>query len=506
MVRIKIFSRKNKDNIVQPKPQNVDKRLAEEKKESTLPEFARRADKALNEIVKSLKESGLTVTQDELIMWKYPAKMVTVIAENKKSLYGIVRFNAEYIGLFVLHEDRTAYMLDRDSNAPYSAWALTELFWLANRRAYPLSNRIENDEELLNELAYVITNLRIAVDNELPRNLAVEVERTCSNTVNRFIPRKQRKTFNMLLIEKRAQRISKFAPKIQKAVQARAEIQEISSRTKSWELPRGKEELTINDVGDMDEVKKKLRENVEWPLIRAHDFKSLGIIPPHGVLLYGPPGTGKTYVMKALANTLNVTFFYVRCSEILTKWFGESELKIREIFDDARKKKECIIFFDEFDALAPRRGTDDSAERAMNRVVSELLVEMDGFVPLEGVVLVAATNRPDLIDPALLRPGRFDVLIYVPPPDEKARLEILKVVTSKMPLAADVDLEYLAKELNNYSPADITALCREAGLNAMHRNDKQVTAVDFEVAKKSVKPSITVEDLRKCENFATRLH
>jgi transitional endoplasmic reticulum ATPase len=261
------------------------------------------------------------------------------------------------------------------------------------------------------------------------------------------------------------------------------------------------------DVGGLEEVKQSLKEAVEWPLKNPDSFKRLGIRPPRGILLYGPPGCGKTYIAKALANETGVNFIAVKGPEVMTMWVGESERKLRDIFRRAKQVSPAIILFDEIDSLAPKRGIEFGT-RVTEQIVSQLLTEMSGIEEMEGVVVIATTNRPDIIDPALLRPGRFDRLIYVPAPDEKTRLEIFKIYTKSMPLKG-VNLERLAKETEGYSGADIEALAREAALNAL-RGDmkaKEVTKDDFEKALKKVKPSITddmfnkyqkaVEDLRK---------
>jgi SpoVK/Ycf46/Vps4 family AAA+-type ATPase/intein/homing endonuclease len=261
------------------------------------------------------------------------------------------------------------------------------------------------------------------------------------------------------------------------------------------------------DVGGLEEVKEALKEAVEWPLKNADSFKRLGIKPPRGILLYGPPGCGKTYIVKALANEAGVNFIAVKGPEIMTMWVGESERKLRDIFRRAKQVAPAIILFDEIDALAPRRGIEVGT-RVTEQVVSQLLAEMSGIEEIENVVVIATTNRPDIVDPALLRPGRFDRLIYVPAPDEKTRLEIFKVHTREMPLKG-VSLDKLAKEADGYSGADIEALAREAAMFALREDQKakEITMKQFEKALKKVKPSITedistkyqkaVEDLKK---------
>ena len=249
------------------------------------------------------------------------------------------------------------------------------------------------------------------------------------------------------------------------------------------------------DVGGLEEVKEALREAVEWPLKNPEVFTRMGIKPPKGILLHGPPGCGKTLLARAVATESEANFISVRGPEIFSKWVGESEKAVREIFRKARMAAPSIIFFDEFDALVPRRGMGIADSRVTERVISQILTEMDGLITLQNVLVIAATNRPDIIDPAVLRPGRFDRIIYVPPPDEEARLKILQIHTRGMPLAGDVDLADLARRTAGYSGADLEALCREAALNALRRdiNSKEVTLEDFTRAMKEIVPSITPE-------------
>ena len=261
------------------------------------------------------------------------------------------------------------------------------------------------------------------------------------------------------------------------------------------------------DIGGLENVKQALREAVEWPLKYPKAFQRLGITPPKGILLYGPPGTGKTMLAKAVATESEANFIGIRGPEVLSKWVGESEKRIREIFRKARQAAPTVVFIDEIDAIAPRRGTD--VNRVTDRLINQLLTEMDGLEENSGVVVIAATNRPDILDPALLRPGRFDRLILVPAPDEKARYEILKVHTRRMPLAEDVNLKELAKRLEGYTGADIAALVREAAMNALRRivaktsrelieeqseeflEKLKVSRKDFEDAMKKIRPSVT---------------
>jgi len=231
----------------------------------------------------------------------------------------------------------------------------------------------------------------------------------------------------------------------------------------------------------------------------------MGIKPPKGILLFGPPGTGKTLLAKAVANESGANFIAVRGPEILSKWFGESEKAIREIFKKARMAAPCVVFFDEIDAIAPARGyTLDTS--AMDRIVAQLLAEMDGIAALENVVVIGATNRPDMLDPALLRPGRFDRIIYVPPPDKVSRFEILKVHTRNVPLAKDVDLWRLAEMLEYYTGADIELLVREAALTALREdpNATEVTMEDFSKAMSKIRATLTPEMIKFYESWWDR--
>jgi transitional endoplasmic reticulum ATPase len=260
------------------------------------------------------------------------------------------------------------------------------------------------------------------------------------------------------------------------------------------------------DVGGLEQVKQELREAIEWPLKHQEAFKRLGIEPPHGVLLYGPPGTGKTLLARAVATESESNFISIKGPELLSKWVGESERGVREVFRKAKMAAPAVIFFDEIDSLVPRRGSGFGDSNVTERVISQLLTEMDGLEKLENIVVVGATNRPDLVDPALLRPGRFDRLILVPAPDENARLEILKIHTKGMPLAKDVNLKQLSKELEGYSGADIGALCREAAMLVLRKDikGKDVRLSHFREAMESVKPSINAELARAYESFSER--
>jgi transitional endoplasmic reticulum ATPase len=277
--------------------------------------------------------------------------------------------------------------------------------------------------------------------------------------------------------------------------------------------------VTWDMVGDLEEAKQELREAVEWPLKYPDLFKRLGIRPVKGILLYGAPGTGKTLLAKAVATESEANFISVKGPEILSKWVGESERAIREIFRKARETAPCIVFFDELDSIATRRGVHTDAG-VTDRIVNQLLTEMDGIQPLMGVVVIGATNRPDLLDPALLRPGRFDRVIKVQIPDFRARLEIFKVHTREMPLDEDVNVERLARLTEGYTGADIEALCREAALNAAREfarslagkkpTEEELKGIrvswrHFEKALEKVKPSITEETRTAYDRIEERM-
>jgi len=246
-----------------------------------------------------------------------------------------------------------------------------------------------------------------------------------------------------------------------------------------------------SDIGGLEEVKQELKEAVEWPLKNPDMFKRMGIRPPRGILIYGAPGTGKTLLAKAVSKESNANFIQVKGPEMLSKWVGESEKAVREIFKKARQTSPTIIFFDEIDSIAPRRGISSDAH-VTERVVNQLLTEMDGLEELHDVVVIAATNRPDMLDTGLLRPGRFDRIILTPAPDNKAREEIFRIHTKEMPRKG-VKIKTLVDKTEGYAGADIEAVCREAGMLALRKNKdaKEVKMNDFEDAMLKVRPSIT---------------
>ncbi|MDN5918968.1 MAG: AAA family ATPase, partial [Pseudonocardia sp.] len=263
--------------------------------------------------------------------------------------------------------------------------------------------------------------------------------------------------------------------------------------------------ITLDDVGDMTEVKQALTEAVLWPLRYPDSFARLGVDAPRGVLLYGPPGGGKTFLLRALAGTGNLNVFAVKGAELLDKYVGESERAVRELFRRAAEAAPSLLFLDEVDALAPRRGGSTDSGVA-DRVVAALLTELDGATPLREVVVVGATNRPELVDPALLRPGRLERLVFVPPPDAEAREDILRASGRNIPLADDVDLPALAADLEGYSAADCTAVLREAALTAMRESldAAEVTAAHLAAARTAVGPSLDPAQVAALQSYADK--
>ncbi|MHA1906558.1 MAG: CDC48 family AAA ATPase [Candidatus Thorarchaeota archaeon] len=278
-------------------------------------------------------------------------------------------------------------------------------------------------------------------------------------------------------------------------VGALREIQPSAVREVFIEIPNVKWE----DVGGLEDEKRNLKEVVEWPLKRPEAFSRIGINPPKGVLIWGPPGCGKTLLAKAVATESDANFISVKGPELLSKWVGESEKAVREVFRKARTAAPAIIFFDEIDAIAPVRGGSSGDSHVTERVISQLLTEMDGLESMKDIVVLAATNRPDLIDRALLRTGRFDRFAFVDAPTADGRMQIFDIYTRDMPLAEDVDLKRLVTETEMFVGGDIEALCREAGMLAL-REDMEIETVHwrhFEAALKTIHASITPEDLER---------
>jgi AAA family ATPase len=263
--------------------------------------------------------------------------------------------------------------------------------------------------------------------------------------------------------------------------------------------------VTWEDIGGLEELKLSLRQAVEWPLKRPEVFKRFGITPPKGLLMYGPPGCSKTMIAKALANQSGLNFLAIKGPELFSKWVGESEQAVRDLFRKAKQVAPAIIFFDEIDALGSERGgSGGGSSKVGDRVLAQLLTEMDGIEQLKDVTIVAATNRPDMIDAALMRPGRFDRLFYVSLPDAETRRKVFDVHTRKKPIAADVDFAAMVENTEGYSGAEIEAVCNEAGMKAMEE-DLDATEIKkrhFDLALKSAKPRIDEESLKVYEKFA----
>ena len=252
-------------------------------------------------------------------------------------------------------------------------------------------------------------------------------------------------------------------------------------------------EVSWDDVGGLDEVKERLKESVEWPLTMPDRFEHFGIKPPRGIVLFGAPGTGKTLIAKAIAHEAKANFITVKGPELISKWVGESEKAIREVFKKAKQASPSIIFLDEFESIAGSRTTNSGeGSDVSNRVVNQMLSSMDGVESMEGVIVIAATNRPEMIDPALLRSGRFERVLHIPPPDHVSLRKILKIHAKDMPLGK-FDLESLADKMQNYTGADVEAICREAALIAMRAEKKTVSKKNFEEAIDRVRPTITPE-------------
>lgn len=292
--------------------------------------------------------------------------------------------------------------------------------------------------------------------------------------------------------------------------------------------------VTWEDIGGLENVKRELRETVQYPVEHPEQYQKFGMQPSKGVLFYGPPGCGKTLLAKAIANECQANFISIKGPELLTMWFGESEANVREIFDKARAAAPCVLFFDELDSIAKARGSSlGDAGGAADRVINQILTEMDGMQAKKNVFIIGATNRPDIIDPAILRPGRLDQLIYIPLPDEKSRINILKAVLKKSPLAKDVDLEYLAKKTPGFSGADLTEICQRACKLAIRESIEkeiefqkskmetgkeevqsaelpdfvpEITRAHFTEAMKFARRSVSDNDIRKYQMFAQTLH
>ena len=289
--------------------------------------------------------------------------------------------------------------------------------------------------------------------------------------------------------------------------------------------------ITWKDIGGLENVKRELQETVQYPVEHPEKFEKFGMQPSKGVLFYGPPGCGKTLLAKAIANECQANFVSIKGPELLTMWFGESENNVREVFDKARQASPCVLFFDELDSIARARGGGNGdAGGAGDRVINQILTEIDGVGVRKNVFVIGATNRPDILDPAIMRPGRLDQLVYIPLPDRKSRIQIFKATLRKSPLAKEVDLEVLAKATNGFSGADITEICQRAckfairesiysdiemkkDMKMSEQNEEnsyidpvpEITKTHFLEAMKYARRSVSDNDIRKYEMFAQKL-
>ncbi|MGV9169589.1 MAG: CDC48 family AAA ATPase [Promethearchaeia archaeon] len=361
---------------------------------------------------------------------------------------------------------------------------------LIHSRGMPLTTE-GKDEVDLNELAKV-THGFVGADLEaLCREAAMKALR-------RYLPR-------INLEEERIPQevLEKLEVNRMDFTGALREIQPSAVREVFVEVP----DVQWGQVGGLDDVIQELIEVVEWPLKRPEIFDRVGITVPKGVLVFGPPGCGKTLLAKAVATESEANFISVKGPELLSKWVGESEKAVREVFRKARTAAPSIIFFDEIDAIAPTRGSVTGDSHVSERVISQLLTEMDGLEGLEDILVLAATNRPDLIDPALLRTGRFDRFIYVDAPDKKGREEILHIYTEDMPLDDDVDIKELVRKTEHFVGGDIEALCREAGMRALRENPDidLVSKRHFDAALEKIHPSVTKDQLDRFQRLNEQL-
>merc|ERR1719215_642292 len=303
-----------------------------------------------------------------------------------------------------------------------------------------------------------------------------------------------------------------------------------SLRETTVEVPN----ISWEDIGGLEDVKLELRELVQYPVEHPEMFEKFGMQPSKGVLFYGPPGCGKTLLAKAIANECQANFISIKGPELLTVWFGESEANVRDVFDKARSAAPCVLFFDELDSIAKSRGgAGGDAGGASDRVINQILTEMDGMGAKKNVFIIGATNRPDIIDPAIPRPGRLDQLIYIPLPDEKSRLNIFKSALRKSPISKDVDLEFLAKTTHGFSGADLTEICQRACKLAIRESTEkdinreremkekgtpidemecdledqvpEITRSHFEEAMKFARRSVSDNDIRKYDMFSQTL-
>ena len=328
-------------------------------------------------------------------------------------------------------------------------------------------------------------------------DLAALVRESAMKALRRYLPEidLEEETIPPEVLEKMEVNMSDFRVAIR-------EIEPSALREIYVEIP----DVSWESVGGLTEIKDRLKESVEWPLTKPELFEHFGIKPPRGIVLFGAPGTGKTLLAKAIANEAKANFISIKGPELISKWVGESEKAIREIFKKAKQSAPSIIFLDEFESIAGMRSSNSQSggSDVANRVVNQLLASMDGVESLDGVIIVAATNRPEMIDPALLRSGRFERVLHVPPPDKPAREVIMEIHASDMPLSKFSKKDVLGG-MDGFTGADIEAVCREAALIAMRAGKKKVTKGHFEDAISRVRPTVTPEMLEYYSKMEERL-